>query len=195
MTTVGKGLRVATVTATGPAEMTYGSPEDVTITVAPSDATGQVRLLDGTHVVASGGLAPGSATLTIPGTDLKPGTHSLIVTYAGDDDTAAASTAISLTVLKATPELTVTKTPTKVIVKKTKAVITASLSAPSQTVEGTVVVTANGHTYVADLVDGTASVTLRPFTSTGKKAVVVKYLGSDLAKPVTTTITVNVVKR
>ena len=55
--------------------------------------------------------------------------------------------------------------------------------------------TADGHTYVADLVSGAASVTLRPFTSTGKKTVVVKYLGSDLAKPVTTTITVNVVKR
>ncbi len=167
----------------------------MTVAVAPSDATGTVQLRDGATLLGSGMVSGGLATVTIAGDDLTPGTHSLIVTYSGDDDTAAASTAVSVTVAKATPDLTVTKSPTKVVVKKTKVVLTVSLSAPSQVVEGTVVVTANGRSYVADLAGGSASITLKPFPTTGKKSVVVKFLGSDLAKPVTKTITVNVVKK
>ena len=125
MTTVGKGLRVASLTATGPAQMTYGSPEDVTVAVAPSDATGTVQLRDGATLLGSGMVSGGLATVTIAGDDLTPGTHSLIVTYSGDDDTAAASTAVSVTVAKATPHLTPTKSPTKVVDKKTSKTLVA----------------------------------------------------------------------
>ncbi len=99
------------------------------------------------------------------------------------------------TVAKATPSLTVSSKPAKVVVKKTKAKVTATLAATGQTPTGTIAVTVGTQTYLADLKGGKATVTLPKFTTVGKKAVTVKYLGDDHNKSVSKKITLKVVKK
>ncbi len=194
MTTVGKGRDASTVTATA-ASMTYGSAGSVQVSVDPASATGEVQVRDGGTLLGSATLTGGQATVTIGGKALEPGAHSLIVTYAGNADLAASSTAVGLTVAKATPSLTVSSKPAKVVVKKTKAKVTATLAATGQTPTGTIAVTVGTQTYLADLKGGKATVTLPKFTTVGKKAVTVKYLGDDHNKSVSKKITLKVVKK
>jgi hypothetical protein len=61
-------------------------------------------------------------------------------------------------------------------------------------VAGQVTVTTGGRTYVARLANGKVTVTLKPYSHTGKQKVNVAYLGNQLDKAVRTTFTIRVVK-
>jgi hypothetical protein len=94
-----------TALSTSPNPSTYGQTVTLTATVTPSTVTGTVQFLDGTTSLGSSSLsAAGSATWTPV---LTAGVHSLTAVYSGDGNTASStSPAVSQTVSKATPSLT-----------------------------------------------------------------------------------------
>lgn len=88
---------------------TYGADVPVTVTVSgDSDATGEVVLHKGTTVVGTADLVGGSATFTLTGP--AAGVHALSATYAGDVNTEPATGAVSVTVAKAVPTVSVAAT-------------------------------------------------------------------------------------
>ena len=194
MTMAGKGLTASAVTATAD-PITYGAAGTVEITVEPATATGSVDVLDGTDVIGTGTLTAGAASVLIPVGTLLPGSHSLVVSYSGDETTAGSSTAVTVQVDKATPTISVTTKPTKVVAKRTRPTVTVTVAGAGETPTGSVAITTGGRTYVVDLVDGKASTTVGPFARTGNQSVVIRYFGDDLYKTAKKTTTIKVVKR
>jgi hypothetical protein len=174
--------------------MTYGRPGSVHVSVEPDRATGEVTVWEGSHEVAAGSLSGGQADVAIPGTSLTPGRHGLTVSYSGDSSVAGSSTAVDLQVAKATPKLTATHKPSTVHAQRASPKVIVALTSPGHRVAGQVTVTTGGRTYVARLANGTVTVTLKPYSHTGKQKVNVAYLGNQLDKAVRTTFTIRVVK-
>ena len=95
----------ATLTVTTPVTLSAAGPNpssamqelSFTATVGGGVADGEQVLLEdasnANQVVATGTLANGSATLTIPAGTLAPGTHSLVAVYGGDATFAAGQSA------------------------------------------------------------------------------------------------------
>ena len=194
MTMAGKGLTASAVTATAD-PITYGAAGTVEITVAPDTATGSVDVLDGSDVIGTGTLTSGAASVLIPVGTLLPGSHALVVSYSGDETTAGSSTAVTVQVDKATPTISVTTKPTKVVAKRTRPTVTVTVAGAGETPTGSVAITTGGRTYVVDLVDGKASTTVGPFARTGNQSVVIRYFGDDLYKTAKKTTTIKVDKR
>ena len=190
-TTVGKTTLPTVVTATADT-ITYGTTGSVHVAIDPAQATGAVTVLDGTRQLGTATFSGGTATVSLGATALKPGSHGLTVSYAGDGSNPAASTAVNVKVAKATPALKVTVSPQTVHVGRTRPSVTVKLSAPGHTVHGKVVVRSGGRPSVATLTDGVATVKLQPYRSTGAKQVAVSYLGNTTDKAVSTTVRIRV---
>ena len=78
----GMGARTTTVTPSA-ANTVYGQAlASVNVAGSPAIPRGSVQILDGTTVIASGALAQGSATISMP--MLGAGTHTLMARYTGD---------------------------------------------------------------------------------------------------------------
>ncbi len=192
-TTIGKTAVPTVVSATaGPTS--FGTPGAVHVTVDPQQATGRVTVLDGTRSLGSATLAAGSATIALPPTALSPGHHGLTVSYEGDATTTAASTAVDVTVAKATPTLKVAVSPKKVRVDRTRPTVKVRISTPGHTARGTVLVRSGGRQYAVAVRDGVATVSLAPFRHTGVRQVKVTYLGSAEDRSVSTAVRVHVVR-
>ena len=185
---------VDTTTTATAAPMTYGTDGSVAVQVTSAEPTsGTVTLLDGTTEVASAPVAQdGTATITVPGTALRPGTHDLTVAYSGDGSNHPSQGSVRVTVAKATPAMALTVSPTPVVEKRTDATLRIDLTAPQQTVAGWVYVHWDGGDQVVRLQDGSAVVDLGVFKKAGTYPVTVAYSGSDLAKAVSRTTTVTV---
>jgi len=190
MTTVGKPSQTSSVTAEA-LHLTYGTPGTLHVDVNVP-AAGTVTVLNGTRQVATAEVVQGAADVTIPGTALAPGDHGLTVSYSGDASHAGSSTAVDVTVAKATPAIKTTITPHRVRVDRTKPTVTVTLTAPGHTVRGKVSVKTGGRTYVARLTDGVATLILAAYHSTGAHDVKVSYLGSSFDRPVHQTASVRV---
>lgn len=173
---------------------TYGEAGTVTATVTPSTATGEVEVLDGEEVLASGALTAGVAELELAATSLLPGTHELTLRYAGSAAHEPSSTTVQVTVEKVVPRMKV-RAPDK-IDRGDRAKVRVALSAPFDVpVTGKVQATVKGGGKVTSTVrKGSAVLTLPKATKAGKLRVKVSYLGSPLAEPVSKRITI-VVKR
>jgi len=176
-TTVGKTELPTSISATAD-PMGFGSAGAVHVTVDPGQATGRVTVLDGTRPLGTAMLASGSATVSLPPTALTPGHHGLTVSYAGDATTTAASTAVDVTVAKATPALRIAVSPTKARVDRTRPTVKVRISTPGHTARGTVLVRSGGRQYAVRVRDGVASVRLVPFRHPGLRQLKVTYLGS-----------------
>lgn len=98
-TTVTVVVAETSVTATG-GPATYGTGWGAVVTVDPETATGQVEVLDGTTSLGTATLSDGAATVPVDGTALQPGTHTLTVSYAGDDGHAPSTSTFDVTVNK-----------------------------------------------------------------------------------------------
>jgi len=190
-TTIGKTELPTSVSATAD-PMTYGTPGAVHVSVDPTQATGRVTVLEGTRQLGTAALTGGDATVQISGTALAPGHHGLTVSYGGDGSTTAGSTAVDLTVAKATPAIATTVTPQRVRVHKTKPTVKVTLTSPGHTVRGKVSVRTGGRTYVARLSGNVATLTLPAYQQTGAHALTVSYLGSSFDRPVHQTVSVRV---
>ncbi len=107
---------------------TYGTAITFTATL-PSTATGSVTFKDGSTSIGTGTVVGGKATLVY--NKLSVASHSITAAYAGDVDyKAATSTALAVTVSKATPSISVASSanPAKT---GTSVTFTATISAPA----------------------------------------------------------------
>jgi hypothetical protein len=185
-----------TTTGTWPTgALHYGTKFTVKATVAAAGITptGTVQLTSGSTTVASANLSAGKATLTVPGTALKPGSRPLTLGYAGSSNATASQTAKTLTIGKAVAR--VTNTLAAASVKKTvHGKLTVKVTAAGTTPTGTVAVF-DGTKQIATgtLRSGTVTITL-PLLGVGKHSLHADYLGSALvgtasASNVTLTVT------
>ncbi|AWB93229.1 hypothetical protein C3E78_14015 [Aeromicrobium chenweiae] len=173
---------------------TYGTPSTVKVTADP-EASGLVYVTEKGSVVGLGFLRSGTGTVTLDGTVLTPGAHSLDVYYGGDEKFDPTSTTASLTIAKAATTLKkVSVSPTKIVKNRTKPFVTLSVSAKGFTVNGgTVTLRQSGKNYVGTVKNGTVRIRLGKFTSKGAaKKVTATYGGTTVAKGSSTTFTVKV---
>jgi len=175
----------------------YGNGGAVQVTVTPPSATGTVTVKAGTKVLGSGPVKNGKVTIPIKKKALAPGTHALTVTYSGDSRTSASSTTVRLSVAKAASATHAKKQTRTIRAKKTKAkvsvVVRATTGVPAN---GKVVVTFKGKKVgTATVRNGRATVTLKKFTSKGKKKLRITYRGSSTVKASSDTLTLTVKKR
>ena len=119
-----------------------------------------------------------SVSVTLPAYAGDP--DALVV--VGDDTGTKVKVGIdTVAVPKAEASLVVKRSPKRVVVKQTK--VSLKITVKSDTdATGKVKVRAGGRAYTAKVVDGKASVTLKPFARAGKKTVTVRYLGDTLTK-------------
>ena len=172
----------------------YGKTGTVEVSVDPADATGTVEVREGEQLLGSATLTDGAASVTIARRTLKPGTHTLTVTYSGDEQLGGSSTEVSVTVAKARPTMTVTRTPQVIHRGQTKPVLKVALGKVGFPVTGLVKVGSRGVVRAKELTDGVATFTLPAYGSTGEKAVRVRYLGSDLTEALTQRVVIRVVR-
>lgn len=175
----------------------YGKAAAVQVTVTPPTATGTVTVKAGATVLGTGTVRNGKVTVPIKKKALAPGRHTLSVVYSGDATVAGASTTVVLTVAKSASAVKAKKKTQTIRAKKTKAKIAVTVTTPPGVpANGKVTVTYKGKKVgTATVRHGKATVTLKKFTSKGKKRLRVTYAGSSTVKGGSTSLTVTVKKR
>jgi hypothetical protein len=177
---------------------TYGIPARVTVTANTTSATGPVQIKNGTRILGTANLTAGRATVTLPGTALTAGLHTLTAAYAGNVDNTAASTTVRLSVTKATAKLRVTVKPrklTKAKLKRAKATIT--ITAVGYTPTGKVTIRLKKKRITVSLVNGKAVINLKKiakFAKKGKNKITIAYTGDTNTNPTTTRTTLKLSK-
>jgi len=182
------GKLETSTTATAPASVRAG--DDLTVSVdvtGPDEPTGTVTVTEGDVEVGSGTLVDGGVDIVVD--DLLIGSHTLTVSYAGDDGHLASSTTVATQVLKATAGLTATTGPGTY---GTSATLTVT-GAPG----------ASGLVYVAAgdqvagfgmMVGGSATIGLSATLPVGTTPLTVFYAGNGDVEPASTTTSVTVAK-
>ncbi|RYJ00792.1 MAG: Ig-like domain repeat protein, partial [Actinomycetales bacterium] len=179
----------STLEVTGPGSVRRGSDGTVKVTVSGSGdvpaATGTVTVKDGATTLDSAELVGGSATLSVDTSEIPVGARTLVVSYAGDGEHAAASATTRLTVLKAATGLTATSTSS---VYGTSGTLTVQAD-PAAT--GLVYALADGELLaMGTLKAGQATLKLDPTAlAPGSHEVEVFYGGNDVVDPADTTAT------
>lgn len=169
-----------TTTTADDTTQTYGKKAKVSVSVSP-DATGKVSLKAGSKTV-TGTLKSGRATLAVPARSLRPGRHTLTVSYAGVPGRFhPSSTTVDVKVVKATPRVKV-KAPKKVKRGKT-ATVKVTVTAPGVKPGGKVRVNISGAEPKTATLDrkgrAVVKIKLGKNTKPGKKKVAVTYSGDD----------------
>ena len=103
MTTVGKAPTPSSITATT-GTVTYAHDFTVHVAVDPAEGNGSVYLWAGTYgyLGTTPQVVNGVADIVVHPNGLPPGSYSLLVGYRGDATHAGSSTALAVTVRKAT---------------------------------------------------------------------------------------------
>ena len=180
----------ATVSATAE-RFVYGRSGQVTVSVDPKTATGDVQVLDGDAVLGTGTLSGGTATVTVPGSALEVGSHTLTVRYLGDAHHAPSSTTVPVEVAKAAA--TVSATAGRFVYGRPG---TVSVSVDPSTATGVVRVL-EGEKVLGEspLTAGAATVTVPARTlKPGTHDLTVVYAGDQHVQGASTPLTVQVAK-
>ena len=163
--------------------------ENATITIKlPVDATSNITVTVDNNVVVDSKLKDGVLTLNISG--LAVGTHNVTVTYAGDTSYVKLTNETSFTVSKAEIEFDDNVLDIS---------IPAGDNSPSFTINlpidatGTLNVTVDGKSYIANVTNGTATVNV-PNLSYGTHNVIVSYSGDSNYNGITKNTKVDVPK-
>ncbi len=170
-----------TTTTTLTANVTSGTyPLSITFTatVDPSAATGTVTFRDGVTTIGTATLSGGIATFTT--SSLNAGTHEITATYGGDSVyLGSTSSALEVTIAKATPVFSNLSAPTIVVGTATTA-IGGKLAAGAAIPPGNVTITVNGNTQTAAIqADGTFSANFNTSAfAIGTYAISFSYAGS-----------------
>lgn len=173
------------------APFTYGRAGAVSVAVIPATATGQVQLMNGSKVIASGQVSGGSAKITLPAKSLKPGAGGLTLRYAGNATHTASQSTVRVVVNKVTPTMKVRAS--KKVRRGTKAKVWVTLSAPNGVpVTGKVQVKVGGKTINGTVKNGKVTIKLPKAKKTGTVRVRVTYLGSALAGKKVTNLSIAV---
>ena len=187
------GPSASSVSATA-GQITYGQAGSVVATVTPSDATGTVTVSRGATQLGSATVSNGTATVPLAAKSLEPGTYTLTVTYSGDASYLPSSTTVSVTVVKAVSTVTATASRTTLQKNKDTTTLTITVSAENVTPSGTVTVLVDGVTRPVTLnANGTGTIVLGPFSTTGTKSILLTYTGDPRVAPDTFTTSVTVV--
>lgn len=190
-----KPVEAKTTVKASAGSVTYGKTRKVSVTVSPSKAKGSVSVKAGSKTVKAN-LKSGKATLELPAKSLKPGTHALTVSYAGQKGAFKASSAkVTVKVAKAKPSVKVSGP--KSVKRGKSATFTVSVSAPSKiTPSGSVTVKVAGSSKTVKLDKkgkATVKVSLSKKAKTGSQKVSASYKGntylsSAKAKTIKTTV-------
>jgi 2',3'-cyclic-nucleotide 2'-phosphodiesterase (5'-nucleotidase family) len=179
-------------TVSGTADpIVYGTDGAVAVTMTPSTATGTVQLLDGTTVLGTGTLTAGKVSITVDGTALDVGSHTLTLKYLGDTGFEASAGSVAVTVVQAPTTVTGTSSP---ITYGQAGAVAVTVTSSSGTPTGKVDLV-DGDTVVGTgtLADGTASISVSGTSLTvGSHDLTLKYLGATAFAPSSGTIAVAV---
>jgi 5'-nucleotidase len=184
--------KAPSTTSAADASMIFGQPGSVPVTVSVPNVTptGSVTLKEGATVIGSATLSGGSATVSIPGTALAIGTHSLTAAYSGDGNVESSSDTLTVTVKAAsftTTEVSPNKPKAGQQVKLTVTVLGSQGFQPS----GEVVVTVDGRTLSGTLKNSKVTINLGPLTK-GTHEVQATYAGSDTLASSQTTVLITI---
>ncbi len=164
----------------------YGQAPVVQIDLAPAalTPTGSVEVRDGSRVLATSTGQPGTRSVILPTTRLRPGTHDLTVAYVDSTGTDRAAAPTVVKVLKARADLRVR--PVRVG-RGARAHLPVRLVLHPRDIafaaRGKVVVTSGGREVgTARLRDGRVVVQLDRFGRAGKHALRVRYVGNGLVR-------------
>lgn len=171
-----------------------GDAKDSQLTLAIDGTDAGVTPVDNTVPEATPYDESGIASVSVALPEgLAPGEHTMTLT--GETTGTVVTVPFVVGAASAASKTTATVSPDKVVVDKTKATVKVTVKAGGQPAAGKVTVSVAGKTYRATLENGKASVTLKRFSSTGKKTVKVKYLGNADTEPSSTSVTIKVVKK
>jgi hypothetical protein len=176
----------------------YGTPVRVSVAANSTAVTGVVQLKEGARLLGTANLAAGKAAVTLRGTALRAGRHTLNVSYAGDADHTAATTTLRVAVAKAAAKVKATVKPVKLTranVKKAKATITVTTG--GHTATGKVTVELRTKKVTVTLHNGKAVVALRKLVKAAKKGtnkVTVVYSGDVNTKAASTRVVLKIRK-
>lgn len=166
--------------------MTYGKSSVVTVSVtaAGQTPTGTVEVRNGATVLATAPVVAGTASITLPARSLPPGSAALTAVYSGDANVAGKTAGFTQTVVKATPLVSFTVKPGTIEAGVTKPTIRVKVSADGVVpVNGEVRIFVKGQgAETVTLVNGKAKRKLDVFNNAGKRAVRVRFLGSDFVE-------------
>ena len=138
--------------------------------VLPEDATGNVTVtVDGKNYTAE--VINGTAVVQLDG-NVTPGTHEVEVIYSGDDKYNSTVKTVNITAPKYDSPIEIE---IGEIVSGEDGTITVRLP---ENATGNVTVSVDGKSYVAEVINGTATVKVDNLTA-GPKTVVVEYSGDD----------------
>ncbi|MBW9210078.1 Ig-like domain repeat protein [Mumia sp. zg.B21] len=175
----------------------YGVSPRVSVSVSPSTAGGRVEVRKGGTLLARSTVTKGRATVVLPRTALKPGTHTLSVRYLGDTKTKPSSTTVRLTIRKAKASVTAKVTTKKVVAGKTRAKVRVTVKARGITPSGKVAVYYRGKKVGTATLrkNGQAIVRLKKLPKAGRVTLRVRYLGNATTGAATKTVKVSVRRR
>ena len=169
--------------------MKYGTDGTIQVTVAPSAASGPVTVTENGNPVASGSVTLGSGTVTVAGTALEPGSHTLVVRYGGNSTYNPSQTTVTLQVAKA--DTSVSATAPAVDAGDDA---TVSVNVNPNTATGQVTVSEGGSSLgQATLSNGSASVNVGALPA-GSHTLTVRYAGDAHHAESSTTVTLQVDK-
>jgi 2',3'-cyclic-nucleotide 2'-phosphodiesterase (5'-nucleotidase family) len=164
-----------------------GTKASTTLTATLHQPGGAADKVLGTFPVTDGAA---TVDLTMPGRVARGSTLRLVTDANGTQVPIRAVPAA-----KADSHLTVTRKPQHVAVDKTRTKLKVAVASGDAPANGKVRVKADGHSYTMKLSDGVATFELKPFHSTGKHVVKVKYLGTWQSKADSLKLTVKVHKK
>lgn len=172
---------------------TYGKTGVVTVAVVPATASGQVQVLKGTKVIATGKVAGGKARISLPAKSLTPGTSGLTLRYAGNATHTSSQSTVRVVVNKVMPVMKVRAS--QKVRRGTKAKVRVTMAAADRVpVTGRVQVKVGNKTIIQTIKNGKVSFTLPKAKKAGTMRVKVTYLGSALANKKVTNLSILVRK-
>ncbi|WP_134765759.1 M14 family zinc carboxypeptidase [Nocardioides sp. 1609] len=191
-----------------PASLKVGQSTAASVTVTATNEfglapSGQVVLTAGGQTVGAITLGPDGTGTAQVGPFTTAGTQQVQAAYAGDDLTAAGTSApvpVTVTAPVVAPvasSVAVTKVaPGRIKVRTTQAKVTVKVAAPGAAVSGKVEVRFGGTVIGTGRVDSTGRVviTLKKFAKVGSKTLTVRFLGTPTVKASSTTTVVRVVR-
>lgn len=192
--TVTKAGSTTSVAVPGPLAVRSGrGTVKVTVTAPGVTPTGEVEMYVAGALHSVVPLVAGVATLQV-GPLPTVGAHAVEARYLGSSRTQPSAGTGALTARRATPKVTATVQPGKVVAKKTKAKLAVVVSAPGITPTGKVTVRVGTKTYTGAVRGGRATVALPRFAKAGTVRASVTYAGDTLAAPASTTVRITVRK-
>ena len=176
-----------------PEPAAFGSAHSVSVTVTGEGTpSGNVTVSEGGNNLGSATLANGTATVSLP-TTMAVGSHSLKVSYSGDDANGPSSTTVTATVSKAASTTTATHSPEPATFGQAHSVSVKVTGGGTPT--GTVTVSEGGNTLgSATLANGTATVSLPTTMAVGSHSLIVSYSGDGSNTGSSATVTATVAK-